>query len=59
MLDEIACRCEATGCDRELDDGSCQLVFRTPGGERRAMLDRLDQAGIAWFTEPVGRTPGE
>ena len=36
MLDEIACRCEATGCDRELDDGSCQLIFRTPGGERRA-----------------------
>ena len=36
MLDEIACRCEATRCDRELDDGSCQLVFRTPGGERRA-----------------------
>jgi len=30
-----------------------------PGAERRAMLDRLDQAGIAWFTEPVGRTPGE
>jgi len=36
MLDEIACRCEAAGCDRELDDGSCQLVFRTAGGERRA-----------------------
>jgi hypothetical protein len=36
MLDEIACRCEATGCERRLDDGNCQLVFRTEGGERRA-----------------------
>ena len=36
MLDEIVCRCEAEGCERELTDGSCQLVFRTPGGERRA-----------------------
>jgi len=36
MLSEIACRCEAEGCSRELTDGDCQLVFQTAGGERRA-----------------------
>ncbi|MFB6087054.1 MAG: hypothetical protein ABEJ85_00920 [Haloarculaceae archaeon] len=36
MLDELACTCEAEGCDRHLDADDCMLVYRTEGGERRA-----------------------
>jgi hypothetical protein len=36
MLDELACTCEAEGCDRPLDDGDCMLVYRTEAGQRRA-----------------------
>jgi len=36
MLDELACTCEATGCQRRLDEGDCMLVYRTGAGERRA-----------------------
>jgi hypothetical protein len=36
MLDELACTCEAEGCDHALDAEDCMLVYRTDGGERRA-----------------------
>jgi len=36
MIEELAATCEADGCDRELTDASCMLVFRTEAGERRA-----------------------
>ncbi len=36
MLDELACTCEAAGCDRELGDDDCMLAYRTDAGERRA-----------------------
>ena len=36
MLSQITCRCEAGDCSRKLTDGDCQLVYNTPGGERRA-----------------------
>jgi hypothetical protein len=36
MLDELACTCEAAGCDRPLDDSDCMLVYRTDAGQRRA-----------------------
>jgi hypothetical protein len=36
MLDELACTCEAPGCDRSLDADQCMLVYRTEEGERRA-----------------------
>ena len=36
MLDELACMCDALGCDRPLREADCQLVFQSPEGERRA-----------------------
>jgi hypothetical protein len=36
MLDAIAPRCQAGGCDRELTDAEPTLVYRTAEGERRA-----------------------
>ena len=36
MLDELTATCEADGCDRQLTDDECALVYRTAGGERRA-----------------------
>jgi hypothetical protein len=36
MLDELACTCEAEGCDRRLTQAECALVYRTEAGERRA-----------------------
>lgn len=36
MLSDIAATCDATGCERELPAGDCQLIVRTTGGERRA-----------------------
>jgi hypothetical protein len=36
MLDDIACTCDAVGCDRTLTEAECELVFRTSAGERRA-----------------------
>ncbi|MFT4922531.1 MAG: hypothetical protein ACI8XM_001748 [Haloarculaceae archaeon] len=36
MLDELACTCEATDCERALTEDDCMLVFRTEAGERRA-----------------------
>lgn len=36
MLDELACTCEAAGCDRRLTDEECMLVYHTEGGQRRA-----------------------
>jgi len=36
MLDTIAPRCQAGGCDRELTETECTLVYRTDEGERRA-----------------------
>jgi len=34
MFEELTCGC--AGCDRELDDQSRQLTYRTGGVERRA-----------------------
>lgn len=34
MFEELTCTCHS--CERELDDGALQVVFRDPGGERRA-----------------------
>ncbi len=36
MLEDLACICDATGCDRPLTDDDCTIVFETPDGERRA-----------------------
>jgi len=36
MLDDIACTCDAAGCDRVLAAADCRLVYRTADGERRA-----------------------
>jgi hypothetical protein len=36
MLDELARTCEGPDCDRTLSEDDCALVYRTPGGERRA-----------------------
>jgi len=36
MLDDIACTCDAVGCDRTLTATECELVFQTAAGERRA-----------------------
>jgi len=36
MLDELACTCQAAGCERRLDEDDPTLVYRTPDGERRA-----------------------
>jgi hypothetical protein len=36
MLDELACTCDAEGCDRELGDAEPMIVYRTEAGERRA-----------------------
>jgi hypothetical protein len=36
MLDELACTCDAEGCERRLTEEECMLVYRTEAGERRA-----------------------
>ena len=36
MLNELACTCEAAGCQRTLTDDDRMLVFRTDAGERHA-----------------------
>lgn len=36
MLEELVCACEASGCNRELDDAQLILAMRTTDGERRA-----------------------
>jgi hypothetical protein len=36
MLDDIACTCDAAGCERVLTAEDCALVYRTSEGERRA-----------------------
>jgi hypothetical protein len=36
MLDELACTCEGSGCERTLTEDDCMLVYRTDAGERRA-----------------------
>jgi hypothetical protein len=36
MLEELAPLCEADGCERELRESDCMLVYRTEWGERRA-----------------------
>ena len=36
MLDELACTCDAEGCERPLTDEERMLVYRTEAGERRA-----------------------
>ena len=36
MLENLTSTCEATGCDRPLDDGALMLAMRTEAGERRA-----------------------
>lgn len=36
MLEELACTCEAEGCDRDLTTDEPMLVYRTDDGEQRA-----------------------
>jgi hypothetical protein len=36
MLENLTSTCEATGCDRPLDDDALVLSMRTEAGERRA-----------------------
>lgn len=36
MLEELACTCEAPGCNRELTANEFMLVYETEAGERRA-----------------------
>jgi hypothetical protein len=36
MLEDLTSTCEATGCDRPLDDDALVLSMRTEAGERRA-----------------------
>ena len=36
MLHGLACTCDATDCDRTLDDDHLQLSVKTAAGERRA-----------------------
>lgn len=36
MLDELACVCEASDCDRELGSEEFRLAFERDGYERRA-----------------------